>query len=421
MTLKLVWLFFVICATTDKYLVENGSEDVKLDEDGDVELTGDICKSTTGHDESENQTLIHPEKDDAVLVLTDHTNETLAVAASPIDITCLITGGMDDIGIIWDLNEQSYLTKIDGADDSVSTVSFSNDGKFAAFGSENGAISIVILDGTTSPSSVLDGPGDAIHFLSWHPRGPVLLAGSADHLAYMWNAAKGRFMMAFAGHEDAVTCGAFSADGKVVVTASNDSSLRIWNPSSGETITRFQTGISGLRSVFHNAGILCLSAGSSGNIGEKLIATGCADGDVFISHRENNQVVSQLPRHEGGVETIAFSPASSTRTFLASAGADGIIHVWDVESSMERISFSHGGVVAKIVWHPSKPILLSGSSDGSAILWNVLSGEMLTKLTGHTGFITDVCFAGDSKLVASTSADSSVRIYDACDVLSSVR
>lgn len=410
--------------TDEKQMVENDRESANGDgEASNVDKTGLDEGMAVENDDvmSDGDMPPQPIKDDAILVLIDHTNETLAVAASPTDPTLLITGGMDDVGMIWDLEQNACVAKVDGGNDSVSTVAFSHDGKYAAFGSENGSISIVFMDGSASPTpSALEGPADTINFLSWHPRGPVLLAGSADRTSYMWNAPKGTFLMAFVGHEDAVTCGSFTADGKLVVTASKDSSVRVWSPSTGETLIRIQTGLSGMRSAFHTADIHCLAVGNENSISEKLFVTGCAAGDVFISHRENAQIIAQLPRHEGGVESVAFSSKSLAHVYIAIGGADGIVRVWDLESSTERCHFSHSGVIAKVVWHPQKSILLSASSDGSLVLWDILKGEEMVRLTGHRAFVTDVCFNGDSGFIASTSADGSVRLFDVRDIVASV-
>lgn len=363
---------------------------------------------------------IQPERDDAAIVLREHTDDTLCVAASSSNPKCIITGGMDDKGIIWDLELRAPLAKINHFSESVSSVAFSHDGMYAAFATENGLISIVFMDGSEAPASALDGPSDAVNFLAWHPRAPVLLAGSSDCMAYMWNAAKGAFLMAFAGHEDAVSCGAFTADGRLAVTASHDASLRVWSPSTGRTLTRVQVGVDGLRAAFHSADIHCLATGIAETAGQTLVATGCAAGDVFLTQRESAQVVARLPRHTGGAESLAFSPAHLRRSFVASGGADGVVRVWDVEASTERCAFAHGGVVAKVVWHPSKPILMSGASDGAVVLWNVLTASEVVRLCGHEGFITDLCFAGDGGLIASTSADGTVRVFDVRDVLQSV-
>lgn len=359
-----------------------------------------------------------PEKDDAKLVLTAHTNDALAVAASAAHANYVVTGGMDDVGHIWDIELQQSIARVDGGGDSVSTVGFSHDGQHAAFGSENGAISIVYMDGSESPSSALEGPGAAVHFLQWHPRGPVLLAGSADKSAYMWNARRGKFLMAFVGHEDAVTCGAFTSDGRSVVTGSLDSSVRVWNPVTGGLVTKLQTGVSGLRSSFHTADVFCLAAGS-GEQGGNLIASGCAAGDVFITHRDG-QVVAQLPRHAGGTECVAFAPEACQKAWVASCGADGVVRVWDFERGTERCRFSHGGVVVKVVWHASLAVVVSGSSDGTIALWDVLAGRDLGRLQGHRDFITDLCFTGDARHVASTSADHSLRVFDVSGLLASL-
>lgn len=359
-----------------------------------------------------------PPQDDAILVLSSHTSETLAVACSPNNRNLVISGGMDDAGFLWDLELGAQLAKVDGAGDSVSTVAISCDGKYAAFGSENGAISIVYLDGSAAPSVPLEGPGDIISFLAWHPRGPVLLAGSEDRMAYMWNVTQGTFMQAFIGHEDGITCGGFTSDGKLVVTGAKDSSVRVWNPSTGETITRIQVGVNGLKGIFHNADIICMAMGNGTT--EKLVASGCAAGDVFLTHRESGQVVHRLSQHGDGVESLSFSPADAVPGMLASTGGDGVIRVWDVEKSCERCKFEHGGVIAKIAWHPSKPFLASGSSDGTVALWNVLEGVEVRRFWGHESFISDLCWAADASFIATTSGDSTVRIFDVRQLVNNV-
>ena len=45
-----------------------------------------------------------------------------------------------------------------------------------------------------SCSHTLDGPSSGIEWLSWHPRGDVLVAGSEDFTAWMWNASSGAVM-----------------------------------------------------------------------------------------------------------------------------------------------------------------------------------------------------------------------------------
>lgn len=387
--------------------LENDGEDDEMGQDDSLagnELVED-AQATSAKD-------VLNVREDAVRILRKHASETLAVDASPTDKNLIASGGRDDIAILWDIEQGTPLVELDGAEESVSTVAFSNDGKYVATGSENGDISVMFLQGAYAPQAPLEGPGEAITFLAWHPRGPVLLAGSEDKVAYMWNASRGLFMMAFVGHEDAITCGFFSRDGKRVVTASRDSSVRVWNPASGATVLRIQAGQPGIGGTFHGADIHCLSMGYPGTPLSSLVASGCAAGRVYVSNVDTGQVLVQLPTHEGGVESVAFSPPTLRPMLLASAGADGIIRVRDMEAGVERCIFTHPQVIAKLQWHPDRPLLVSASSEGTLRLWNPLSGQQLAELSGHTSYITDFCFAASNEFIASVSEDESVRIFD---------
>ena len=42
----------------------------------------------------------------------------------------------------------------------------------------------------------LEGPADGVEWISWHPKGDVILAGSEDFTTWMWNAQTGAMMQA---------------------------------------------------------------------------------------------------------------------------------------------------------------------------------------------------------------------------------
>lgn len=100
-----------------------------------------------------------------------------------------------------------------------------------------------------------------LQWVRWHPRGHIVLAGSDDTTVWMWNADKSAYLNSFSGHSSSVTCGDFTPDGMVIMflfflnlftfiiltvsfynlgkticTGSDDASLRIWNPKTGENI-----------------------------------------------------------------------------------------------------------------------------------------------------------------------------------------
>ena len=54
---------------------------------------------------------------------------------------------------------------------------------------------------------ISEGPGGGLEWVRWHPKGNVLLAGSEDFTAWMWNAGDGSLMQVFSGHSNSVLCG----------------------------------------------------------------------------------------------------------------------------------------------------------------------------------------------------------------------
>jgi WD40 repeat protein len=64
-----------------------------------------------------------------------------------------------------------------------------------------------------------------------------------------------------------------------------------------------------------------------------------------------------------------------------------------------------------VAFSPDGKLLAAGSSDQSARLWNLATGEELTLLVGHRGAVTAVAFSADSKTLATASADQTVLLW----------
>lgn len=83
-----------------------------------------------------------------------------------------------------------------------------------------------------------------------------------------------------------MTAGAFTPDGKLVVSAGgeNDCSLRVWNPKTGECTLH----LSG--HPFHEEGLTCLGVHGDGQV----VITGAQDGSVRVTNIQNSRVVGSL-------------------------------------------------------------------------------------------------------------------------------
>ena len=71
-------------------------------------------------------------------------------------------------------------------------------------------------------------------------------------------------------------------------------------------------------------------------------------------------------------------------TWLASAGADGSVRIWDPATGQLRAALTgHAGPVRAVAIAPDGTWLASGGDDGSVRIWDPATGEQRAALTGH--------------------------------------
>ena len=98
--------------------------------------------------------------------------------------------------------------------------------------------------------------------------------------------------------------------------------------------------------------------------------------------------------------------------FLLSAGEDKFIRMWNpVTGKLIRKFQGHTGWVNTIALSQDNKILASGSDDHSIKLWDIASGKLIRTLRGHEEFIYGVAFSPDSTVLASRDYHGNVRTW----------
>ncbi|KAJ2848195.1 hypothetical protein IWW36_003448 [Coemansia brasiliensis] len=97
---------------------------------------------------------------------------------------------------------------------------------------------------------------------------------------------------------------------------------------------------------------------------------------------------------------------------LVAGGDDGVLDVYDVESSGHRVQLEgHLGDITCCRFFPSGQVVLSGAMDMQVKIWSAIDGTNPVTLTGHAGPITDIAIVGVGKTVLSAAKDGSVRLW----------
>ncbi|CAL5209313.1 unnamed protein product [Lathyrus oleraceus] len=339
------------------------------------------------------------EVDDSDHIFTGHTGELYAASCSPTDMTLVATGGGDDKGFLWQINNGDWASELNGHTDSVSSLGFSHDGKFLATGSFDGTVKVWDVAGNLK--GTLDGPEGGVQWLRWHPRGNVLIAGFDDSsTVWMWNTDNFAFLMSFNGHASSVTCGDFTPDGRIICTGSDDATLRIWNPKSGESIHVVRGH------PYHTEGITCLAINSTSTIA----LTGSQDGSVHFVNITTGRVVSTVPSHSSSIECVGFAPSG---TWALIGGMDKMT-IWDIENSLARSTCDHEYGVTCLTWLGASYVA-TGSMDGAVRLWDSRSGECVKMFRGHSEGIQTLSLSANREYLVSASLDHTARVFEVKD------
>lgn len=143
----------------------------------------------------------------------------------------------------------------------------------------------------------------------------------------------------------------------------------------------------------------------------KVLATAGADQVIYLWDVETHRQIGRLEGHQSLVKSVAFSPDGST---LASASDDKTIILWNVETQqpLGLALVGHEGKVNCVAFSPDGRTLASASSDTTVRLWDISTRQSMA-LVGHEDLVLGVAWSPDSKMVASASSDETIRLWDA--------
>jgi ribosome assembly protein SQT1 len=402
---------------------------VEVDVDDDAPMNEDDEENIADQPEAEiSAPIIEMSKSK----VDSHTDAVYAVASfMQDDKLSIISGGGDDKAVLHQVSSTGSASRNLSYNhaDTVSCVAFNmayvsadlaKTPRLAAVGSYDGTI--VLYDPDTAEQKLkLEGPSD-VEWLCFHPKGgSVLLAGSGDGTVWMFHIPLNRCLQVFVGHEQAVTAGCFSPDGKWAISASADGTLRIWAPKSGMSKHVFR---------LEQAGLTCMA--SKGGSDGMLVLVGAENGNAHICHIGTKKVVTVLRHFESPVQTdedeemeypmsveaVGFCP--SQPSWCATGGVDGRLKIWDLSKGGQcrhtcEVETEENDSITQLRWHPMLPVVFTTTISGKVHLWDARNANLLQTLTGHTETINDLdmnFFDNGISVIVSAGDDKSVRVFE---------
>lgn len=246
----------------------------------------------------------------------------------------------------------------------------------------------------------LKGHRAGVTWVLFTPDGRKLISASHDGTIRIWNWQKQRGEKVLTGHLKSVRMLALMG-AENLVSASWDGTVRIWDWRTGRLVQILPANVGRLNSVAVSSDLRWLVAG-----GEKGLCVWRKKGNKWVARR-----FELSPVH-----SLAFHPDDRT---LAIGDASGRIWLWDIAGNQGKqfdANFweAHKSTVTTLAFNPAGTILLSGGEDAVLLVWELVDGSLFLsrKLEGwHLKEIRALSFRYDGKIAASCSMDDTLRIW----------
>jgi WD40 repeat protein/tRNA A-37 threonylcarbamoyl transferase component Bud32 len=198
---------------------------------------------------------------------------------------------------------------------------------------------------------------------------------------------------------------AFSPDRRYLVTGGNDRTVRVWDARSGAPVGKQPTGDRGeIRWLgFSPDGRWLASASTNGNV--KLW-------DAIRLPEKQTARCTLRARAYGAGGQLAFSPDSRR---LAGAGDGAVGQIWDVETGRVLQTLrGHTGAVWAAAFSPDRAgkWLATGGEDSTVKVWDSHTGQLVHSFRGHRGLVQGLAFTPDGRLLVSGSRDRTAKVWD---------
>ncbi len=244
----------------------------------------------------------------------------------------------------------------------------------------------------------LHGHDAAIKSIAFSPDGKCIVSACGDKTIKVWDAATGAELTTLRGHEGGVRSAAFSPDGMRIVSGSVDKTIKVWDAATGAELMTLKG---------HEKSIESVAFSPDG----RRIASASDDKTVKVWHAVTGAELMTLRGHNGWVYFVSFSPDGKR---IVSGSSDWTVKVWDAATGTELTTLrGHWGEVLSVAFSSDGKRVVSGGEGGTVKVWDVAAGKELMTLSGHKVWIESVAFSPDGKRIVSGGADNTIKVWDA--------
>ncbi|EEU36712.1 uncharacterized protein NECHADRAFT_51778 [Fusarium vanettenii 77-13-4] len=246
---------------------------------------------------------------------------------------------------------------------------------------------------------VLEGHRGPVNAVAFSLDSSILVSASMDRAVRVWNWDTGECIYELKGTRAPICATALSPDAEVVAAAAINGIIRIWSLATGACVHELMADNGEISSMAFSADSRFLSAVSS-------------DMAIYSWSRDTGACVQELMPPGGMVRTVevaAFSPDSET----IATGSVKKVQIWSSATGRCLSTFDNlPSDVKRLVFSPDSKFLALALLNSTIQIWSLSENACVNILQGHSGLINSILFSPDGAVLASFSMDQTIRIWD---------
>jgi WD40 repeat protein len=243
----------------------------------------------------------------------------------------------------------------------------------------------------------LEGHSDDVHDVAVTADGKRAVSASRDTTLKVWDLDSGIALRTLEGHSNSVVGVAVTADGKRAVSASRDTTLKVWDLDSGVALRTLEG---------HLFSVYRVAVTPDG----KQAVSASYDKTLKVWDLDSGVALHTLKGHSSSIYGVAVTADGKQ---AVSASEDETLKVWDLDSGVAlRTLEGHSAPVNGVAVTADGKQAVSASGDNTLKVWDLDSGFAVHTLIGHSDSVHAVAVTADGKRAVSASVDKTLKVWD---------